>query len=716
MTKPLRIGHSACPHDCPSTCALDIDVMPDGLIGRVRGARDNTYTDGVICAKVARYAERANHPDRLLHPLRRVGPKGAGQFERCSWDEALDRVAEGLIEAERRHGSEAVWPYFYAGTMGLLQRDGIHRLRHAKRYSRQGETICIALPVAGWVVGHGKRRGVDPREMAKSDVIVLWGTNAVHTQVNVMAHATRARKERGARIVAVDIYRNATLEQAELPLVIRPGTDAALACGVLHILFRDGHADREYLWRYASGTDELEDHVRSRTPEWAAAITGLSVDEIEAFARLVGEHPRTLLRLGYGFSRSRNGAMSMHAACCIPVVTGAWQHEGGGALQSNSAIYDIDKSLIVGRELLDRTTRIIDMSCIGPALTGDAIALDGGGPVSALFIQNTNPVSVAPDQRLVKRGISRDDLFVAVHEQFMTETARYADVVLPAAMFTEYEDIYISSGQTHLLAGPKLVDPPAECRSNHWVIRELAARLGIADAHEGFRLEAPEILDRTLRASGFPGWSELVERRWIDCALPFEKAHFLDGFETSDGRFQFAADWAGLQARSERPVGDASTMPRLPDYWRITEAADARHPFRLATSPARNFLNSTFTETPTSRAREGGPKVLVHPSDLASLGAHDGQRLRLGNARGEVIVTAKAFDGVLPGVLIVESITPNDHFEAGEGINTLTGADPAPPVGGAAFHDNAVWARPVQSEDEATPRRDESESAGHVVA
>ncbi len=319
---------SVCPHDCPSACSLDVEVLDGRSIGRVRGHKEQSYTDGVICAKVARYAERIHHPDRLMHPLKRTGPKGSGQFARISWEEALDLTAEAFNNAEAAFGAESVWPYYYAGTMGLVMRDGINRLRHAKRYSGFYSTICTNPAWTGFIAGTGKLAGVDPREMAKSDVIVIWGTNAVNTQVNVMHHAVKARKNNGAKIVAIDIYRNGTIEQADLGLVLKPGTDGALACAVMHILFRDGHADRDYLNEFTDAPAELEAHVASRTPEWASAITGLSVAEIEAFAALVGRNKRSYFRLGYGFARQRNGAVNMHAALCIPAVTGAWRHEG----------------------------------------------------------------------------------------------------------------------------------------------------------------------------------------------------------------------------------------------------------------------------------------------------------------------------------------------------------------------------------------------------
>src|SRR5690349_7639822 len=398
MNKPLRteIRASTCPHDCPSTCALEVEVLDGRSIGRVRGAPDNLYTAGVICAKVARYAERIHHPDRLTRPLIRTGAKGSGAFAPISWDDALDLVAEKFVAAEARHGSEAVWPYYYAGTMGLIMRDGINRLRHAKKYSGFHSTICVNPAWTGFIAGTGRLAGPDPREMAKSDCVVIWGTNAVNTQVNVMTHAVRARKERGAKIAAVDVYMNGTMRQADLPVLIRPGTDGALACALMHCLFRDGKADWEFLEKYTDVPRELEAHLRSRDPKWAAAITGAPVDTIEKFARLIGETKRTFFRLGYGFSRSRNGPVNMHAASCIPAVTGAWQYEGGGAFHISADIFRLDKTLNEGLDVWDRSVRMLDQSRIGAILTGEREALHGGAPVTAMIIQNTNPVSVCP--------------------------------------------------------------------------------------------------------------------------------------------------------------------------------------------------------------------------------------------------------------------------------------------------------------------------------
>jgi anaerobic selenocysteine-containing dehydrogenase len=686
-----KILASACPHDCPSTCALEVEVFDKHTIGRVRGAEDNAYTAGVICAKVARYAERVHHPDRLKHPLRLTGAKGRGQFAPISWDDALDLVAEQFLRAEQTHGSETVWPYLYAGTMGYVMRDGIHRLRHAKKYSGFFSTICVNPAWTGFIAGTGKLAGTDPREMAKSDLVVIWGTNAVNTQVNVMTHATRARKERGAKIVVVDVYMNGTMRQADLPVLIRPGTDGALACAVMHCLFRDNKADWEYLDRYTDAPRELAEHLRTRDPEWASRITGTPVETIEAFARLVGENKRAYFRLGYGFSRSRNGAINMHAASCIAAVIGAWRYEGGGAFHNNGAIFHLDASLIEGTDLRDPSIRMLDQSRIGAILTGDDDALLGGTPVTAMLIQNTNPVAVAPDQETVKRGFARDDLFVCVHEQFMTDTAKMADVVLPATMFVEHDDFYTAGGSQYILLGPKLIEPPGECRSNHDVICGLAKRLGAE--HPGFAMTPRELIDATLQKSGWGTLAELEANRWIDCQPDFATAHYLDGFAYPDGKFRFKPDWPEVPFRRWHRKHAAPSIPKLPDHWAVIEEAEPEHPFRLATSPARGFLNSSFTETPTSLTRERRPEVMIHPEDAAALAVADGEQVVLGNRRGKVHLHARLFDGVRRGVLIAESLWPNSAYADGRGINTLTGADPVAPFGGAAFHDNKVWLR-----------------------
>ena len=677
---------SVCPHDCPSTCALDIEVIDGRRIGAVRGA-DNPYTSGVVCAKVARYADRIHHPDRLTHPLLRTGPKGSGQFKRVSWDEALDRIAAAFEQTADRYGAEAVWPFNSAGTMGLVNRDGIHRLTHVMGYSRRRSTICTAIAVAGWTAGVGRIAGPDPREMAASDLIVSWGGNPVATQVNAMSHITRARKQRGAKLVVIDPYRTGTAAAADLHLAPRPGTDGALACAVMHVAFRDGMADRAYMARYADDPAALEAHLATRTPAWAAGITGVPVEQIEAFAALYGQTPRAYIRCGFGFTRSRNGAANLHAVTCLPTVTGAWAHEGGGAFWLNRSIYHWDKTLIDGLDRKDPGVRELDMSRIGPILMGDRSDLGDGPPIHAMLIQSTNIAATAPDSLRVRAGLLRDDLFVAVHDQFMTDTARLADIVLPATMFMEHDDVYQAGGHSHIQIGAKLIEPPGECRSNHAVISALAERLG-AD-HPGFRMTEMEMVDATLRASGWPGAEAVRAARWVEAQADFETAHFLNGFGHADGRFHFAADWAAIGP-------DYAGMPRLPDHWDAIDGATPEHPFRMVAAPARQFLNTTFSEVAESRRREVRPSLMIHPEDAARLGLMDGSAVEVGNAQGRVALHARLSAGLQPGVVVVESVWPHDDFGERLGINALISAQAAAPAGGAVFHDTAVWVRPAR--------------------
>jgi anaerobic selenocysteine-containing dehydrogenase len=348
--------------------------------------------------------------------------------------------------------------------------------------------------------------------------------------------------------------------------------------------------------------------------------------------------------------------------------------------------------MIEGLDIRDRSIRQLDQSRIGAVLCGEEDTLFGGPPVTAMLIQNTNPVSVAPDQEKVKRGFARDDLFTCVHEQVMTDTAAMADIVLPATMFMEHDDIYKGGGHQYILLGPKLIEPPGECRTNHQVFAGLAERLGFD--HPGFAMSEREHIDWMMRRSGWGGFEELREKRWIDCQPAFDRAHYLDGFGYPDGKFRFKPEWPKVAARNNGAMGPWTALPSLPDYWPTSEAADAEHPFRLATSPARSFLNSSFNETPTGIAKEGGrPEVMIHPEDAGAHGIADGALVRMGNVRGTVTLHARHFEGLRRGVLIAEGVWPNAAYPDGRGINTLTGADPIAPYGGAAFHDNRVWIR-----------------------
>lgn len=680
-----RFVPSACPHDCPSTCALEVERLDAHTIGKVRGAADNDYTRGVVCAKVAAYRERVHHPDRLGKPLKRIGPKGEGRFAEISWDEALDEVVDNFQRVAAADGQQAVWPYDFAGTMGLLQRDGILRLRHAMGYSGMDPTICTPLSYNGWAAGCGRISGTDPREVIESDLIIIWGGNPVTTQVNFMTHVAGARKARGTKVVVVDVYRTPTAEAADQFIAVRPGTDAALACAMMHVLFKEGFADRQYLAEFTDFPADLEDHLEARDPAWASAICGVPEADIVALARLYGSTKKSYIRVGYGFARSRNGSANVHAVSCLPAVTGAWRHKGGGALHTNRALYkNLDQTLITAADTRDPATRMLDMCRIGPILCGEQASLLGGPPVNAMLVQNVNPADVAPDTNQVVKGLMRDDLFLCVHEQFMTHTARYADIVLPATMFLEHEDFYRGGGHMYLQVHRAVIEPFDQCRSNHEVICELGQRLG-AD-HPGFRMTARDLIDDCLKRSGLPGFDEAADMKWIDMSLAWENSHFLEGFGHSDGKFRFAPKWAEIGR-------DHAVMPRLPDHLANTDEVSAAKPFRLVVPPARRFLNSTFTEMPSSRARENAPVALIHVDACARLGLAQGDTVTLGNEQGEVSLPVRPTDGMREDTVIVEGIWPGMDFANGLGINVLISADRGPPGGGGVFHDTSIWVR-----------------------
>ena len=552
---------SVCPHDCTSTCALDVERLSPTRIGRVRGSMRNDYTAGVICEKVARYAERIHHPDRLMKPMRRIGPKGSRQFAEISWSDALDIVAEQFIAKTRQHGSETIWPYYYAGTMGLVQRDGINRLRHEMKYSRWFSTICVTLSDTGWIAGVGAKRGADVREVDEhSDLVVIWGGNPVNTQVNVMTHAMKAKK-RGAKIVVVDPYRTGTAEQADVHLA-RAARHRRRARGRRHACPLQGGLCRLGLpaqihRRAGRARRPRRDAARRNGPRRSPAS---SVDEIVSFARMYGQAKAAFIRCHHGFSRSRNGAHNMHAVTCLPAVTGAWKAKGGGALYGHTGMYPISKKLIEGQDMIDTSIRELDQSRLGPILTGDAAALKNGPPVTGMLIQNTNPAMVCPELEKVHAGFRREDLFVCVHEQFLTETAAYADIVLPATMFLEHDDFYTASGHTYFQVTKAVIEPPGECRENHYVISELAKRLGAK--HRGFDMTPWEIMDEALATSGM--WD--AETNWRkggqDFHLGFETSHFLDGFAWPDKKFRFKPDWAGLRPARRGDAGAARPFRR----------------------------------------------------------------------------------------------------------------------------------------------------------
>ncbi len=680
------LAHSVCPHDCASACTLDIEISNKNHVGRIYGSHQNPYTAGVICSKVARYENRVYHRDRLTKPLRRKTSKSPtaslSDFEVIEWEDALDITANSFKAAVRKHGPETIWLYNYAGTMGLLQRDGIQRLRSTMGFSQQKNTICSWVMSVAATAGVGDRLSINPMEFEKSDLIIIWGSNPVYTQINLMKHINRARKLRGAKLVVIDPYCSATAKVADIHLAPMPGTDSALACAIMNVLFRDGWADRDYLEKYTDDPRGLEAHLKTRSPQWAARITGVSEEEIEKLAASYGRTKRSIIRVGYGLSRSRNGAATLHSVFSIAAVSGAWQYQGGGIYAGTGGQFKIDTALITGPS---SDARVLDMSQIGPILDGDTDVLNGGPPVTALLVQSSNPAVVAPDSGRVRRGLLRDDLFTAVHEQFLTDTARLADIIFPATTFLEHNDLYTSYGHTYLQFGPKIIEPIGQCRSNHDLVCALANKLG-AD-HLGFRLDEREILDQTLRNSRYPDLATLERNRLFDTGSNFQEAHFLNGFPQADRKFHFHAGWTSTN-------NTRTPLPDLPDFSNVMDEATVDRPFRLITGPSRHFLNSTFSETTTSKKLQKRPTAKINPNDADKLSVGPGDIIRIGNNKGSIAIHAEVTSETRIGTIVVESVWPNDAFIENIGINLLTSAEASQPTGGAPFHDTSVWVRP----------------------
>ena len=677
----LKISTSACPHDCPSTCVLDI-THDKSTIYSVKGNKLNSYTKGVICSKVSRYSERTHNLKRLTDPLLRIGKKGEGKFKKTSWSNAIRIVSEKFKKISNTYGSQAIWPYYYAGTMGLIQRDSINRLRHYFNFSDQYSTICNTLAATGWLAGTGFLKGPDPREVIYSKIIVMWGGNPASTQVNFMKHIQESRKKNNAFFIVVDPYLNKTAKLADLHIKIRPGTDGALACAIMHNILKFEKEDKKYLTKYTKDYKLLSKHLKEKTPSWAENITGVPEEIICKFSKLLCEVNPSYFRLGYGFSRQRNGSFNMHAVTCIPTLLGSWKYKGGGAFYNNADIYKINKSAIEGLSFKNDKVRSLDQSRIGPILNNEVSSLKGGPKVKALFIQNTNPLVVAPETIKVRKGFKRKDLFVCVHEQFMTETAKYADVLLPATSFVEHDDIYVSGGHQHLSYGPKLIKNIGNSWSNNKLINELGKGLG--SKNRCFKLDEKSLIDITLKKSNLGSFNGIKKKNFLDLQPSFRDSHFLNGFGHKDGKFHFSPKWKNGNAKF-------NTKYNLPNHYDLIEKSTSKCPYKLVTAPAHNFLNSSFTELDTSKKKEKKPTIKINPKDLQKLKCISDDVVLIGNKRGSLRIHVEEFSGVLEGTTIVEGIWPNEYFLDNLGINALVSADSPEPAGGAVFHDVAIW-------------------------
>ncbi len=677
-----------CPHDCPDTCAIRTEVR-GGVALRVTGDPTHPTTRGVLCTKVSRYVERTYHADRLLHPLKRVGPKGSGRFERASWDEALEAIAARLARIAARD-PQRILPYSYAGTMGLVQGEGMAgRFFNKLGASRLARTICAEAGSVGLQYTLGDRLGPEMQAAVDARVIVFWGANAIGSNLHFWSFAQQARR-RGATLVAVDPYRSLTAEKCQLHVAPLPGTDSALALGVMHVLIREDWLDHDYIAHHTLGFDALRERAAEFPPERVAAICDIGADQVETLARAIGATPRgegpVYIRVNYGVQRVHGGGMAVRNIACIPALTGDWRHPAGGVLLSMSGAFPYDRAALGHPELLaGRTPRTINMSTIGNALTGigDEVA---GAPIEALIVYNSNPVAVAPDSTRVIEGFMREDLFTVVLEHFMTDTADHADWVLPATTQLEHFDVQGAYGHPYAMLNRPAIAPLGESRSNAAIFRALAARMGFDDPCFA---DSDEAIGRAAFDLGAPrgrglDWTELESQGWTRLPIAGAEGSFAPfaggGFGTPSGKCEFV---------SER-MARAGLDP-LPAYIEPHEVGrDPAHPLAMISPPARHFLNSTFVNVKSLRGAEGEPGLELHPDDAAARGIADGEYLRVFNARGSMRLKAEITTRARRGVVVAQSIWWRKLAPDGKNANELSGQALTDMGEAPTFYDCAV--------------------------
>ncbi|MBA3504419.1 MAG: molybdopterin oxidoreductase family protein [Betaproteobacteria bacterium] len=644
-----RVVRGACPHDCPDTCAL-LTTVENGRAIEVRGAPDHPTTQGVLCTKVARYLERTYSDQRLLHPMKRIGNKGEGRFARISWDEALTTIAQRFRAiADSPDGPQAIVPYSYAGTMGLLQSASMdRRFFHRLGASLLDRTICAAAGKAGWVATIGAAIGMDMERYADSRLIVIWGSNPITSNLHLWTRAQEAKRH-GAKLIAIDPYRSATAEKCHEHIALMPGTDGALALGVMHVLIAEELLDRDYIDRYTFGFAALADRVAAWTPERTAATCGITSEEVVRLARDYGTIKPAAIRVNYGLQRVAGGGNAVRAIACLPALVGAWRDPAGGALLSSSGTYPVDHLALERPDLIRDKPRTINMSTIGDAL------LDARDPpIRALYVYNSNPVAVAPHSSKVRAGFARDDLFVVVHEIFQTDTADFADILLPATTQLEQIDVHSSYGHLYALANNQAIAPLGEALPNTEVFRRLAARMGFSEpcfgdsdedmARQAWRRDDPRARDLD--------WETLKRDGFTRLNVPHEYAPFAQGgFPTPSGKCEFFN--ATLAERGLDPL-PAYVPPR--ESAASNSALAARYPLAFISPPARNFLNSSFANLPTFVSEEVSPKLDLNPADAAPRGIREGDSVRIFNDRGAFTATARITDRARAGVAVAPSI------------------------------------------------------------
>lgn len=687
MNAPLEFARAVCPHDCPDTCALRVTVA-DGRVVKVTGDPDHAPTQGVLCTKVSRYPERVHHEQRLTVPLKRVGPKGAGRFEPIGWDEALGYAADRLSEIARRT-PEAILPYSYAGTMGLVQGESIaQRFFHKLGASRLDRTICSAAGMAGLKYTYGGSLGTHLEFFEESELILIWGANPITSSLHFWTRAQEA-KRRGARLVAIDPYRSLTAEKCHQHIALRPGTDGAFALGMMNVLIAEDLVDHAYVAAHTVGFEALKSRAAAYPPARVAQICGIAEAELVDLARRYGKTRKAAIRLNYGMQRVRGGGNATRAIACLPSLTGAWRDRAGGLLLSASGWTPFDTAALQRPDLLpgwpNELPRIVNMNAIGDALLheGDAAF---GPKIEALIVYNSNPVAVAPDSARVAAGFAREDLFTIVLEHFQTDTADYADLVLPATTQLEHFDVHRSYGHTYVMVNRPAIEPIGQARPNTEIFRGLAQRMGL---DEPALFESDETIGRSAFRWDDPAlqgvdWMQLNEQGWAKLNLP--DAPFAEGgFRTPSGKCEFAST-----------LLEREGMDPLPDYVPPHESVDgspelaARYPLAMISPPARHFLNSTFVNIDSLRESEREPYLEIHPADAAIRRICNGDTVRIRNDRGAFLARARVSDRAREGVVVGLSIWWKKLAPDGCNANQVTSQALTDLGGSATFYDCLV--------------------------
>lgn len=636
ITTETHQVRGACPHDCPDTCAL-LTTVENGVATRVQGNPTHPHTDGVLCAKVSKYTERSYHPERVLTPLKRTGAKGSGQFTPVSWDDALTDIAARLGEIAAR-APEAILPYSYAGTMGMVQGESMdRRFFHKLGASQLDRTICASAGAEALVQTLGGKVGMKVEFFAEAQLILIWGSNSIGSNLHFWRYAQQAKRS-GAKLVCIDPRKTETADKCHEHIALRPGTDTALAFALMHELITHDWLDHDYISQHTVGWDALRERALQWPPERAAEVCGVPVEQIRQLAKDYGTTKPAAIRLNYGMQRVRGGGNAVRAVACLPALTGAWRHRAGGVLLSSSGQFPAQRAVLQRPDLMPagKTPRTINMSTIGDDLLREPSPAFGP-KVEAIVVYNSNPVAVAPDSGKVVRGFAREDLFTVVLEHFQTDTADYADYILPATTQLEAWDIHLSYGHTDVLLNRPAIAPLGEARSNAQIFRDLAARMGFT---EPCFADSDEALCR--QAFGTAVDYALLETQGF-ATLAIPDAPFAEGnFPSPSGKCEFYS--ARLAAQGLDGLPD-----HLPNY--ELQGTDVRYPLAMISPPARNFLNSTFVNVQSLRNIEGRPVLEIHPDDAEARGIANDAVVRVFNDRGSYECHATISRRARPGVV-----------------------------------------------------------------